>query len=203
MRFVTCIVSERQLRLYGHLAHFPDADPAHQILSAREYREWRMPMGRPHASELQQVDRHLKEMGMGQASAWWMARRRPLEYWWKVDTATRYSACTCTGDLLNLSLAHMHGFPHTCTAWWHVPHGFDAAACPLPTRLRRCRSTWFVRRSHNLLNSVMHHGPKFEFRLLIRTPHTTHTPHGVICTHFYHVHVCCLHTSSLAETTDY
>ena len=45
MRFVTCIVREHQLRLYGHVAHFPDADPAHQILSARESREWRRPMG--------------------------------------------------------------------------------------------------------------------------------------------------------------
>jgi len=38
MRFVTCIVRDRQLRLYGHVAHFPDADPAHHILSAREPR---------------------------------------------------------------------------------------------------------------------------------------------------------------------
>ena len=45
MRFVTCIVHERRLRLYGHVARFPDADPAHQILSARESREWRRPMG--------------------------------------------------------------------------------------------------------------------------------------------------------------
>ena len=36
LRFVTCIVRERQLRLYGHVAHFPDTDPAHKILSARE-----------------------------------------------------------------------------------------------------------------------------------------------------------------------
>ena len=69
MRFVTCIVRERQLRLYRHGARFLDADPAHQILSARESREWRRPMGRPRASWLQQVDRHLKEIGM--------ARRRP------------------------------------------------------------------------------------------------------------------------------
>ena len=88
MRFATCIVRKRQLQLYGHVAHFPDADPAHQILSARESREWRRPMGRPRASWLQQVDRHLKEMGKGQASAWGMARRRPLEYRWKVDAAT-------------------------------------------------------------------------------------------------------------------
>ena len=39
MRFVTCIVSERQPRLYGHVARFADADPAHQILSAREPHE--------------------------------------------------------------------------------------------------------------------------------------------------------------------
>ena len=97
MRFVTCIVRERQLRLYGHVARFPDADRAHQILSARESREWRRPMGIPRASWLQQVDRHLKEMGMGQASAWGMARRRPLKYWWKVDVAMHCSgACPHT-----------------------------------------------------------------------------------------------------------
>ena len=32
MRFVTCIVRERQLWLYGLVARFPDADPAQQIL---------------------------------------------------------------------------------------------------------------------------------------------------------------------------
>ena len=79
MRFVTCIVRECQLWLSGHLAHFPDADPAHQILSAREHREWRRTMGRPRASWLQQVDKHLKEMGMGEASTWGMASRRSLE----------------------------------------------------------------------------------------------------------------------------
>ena len=68
MRFVTCIVREHQVRLYGHVDHFPDADPALQILSARKSYEWRRPTGRPRASWLQQVDQHLKEMGMGQAS---------------------------------------------------------------------------------------------------------------------------------------
>ena len=95
MRFVTCIFREHQLRLYGHVARFPVADPAHQILSARESREWRSPMGQPRAPWLQQVDRHLKEMGMGQSSAQRMARRRPLEYLWIVDAATRCSS-TCS-----------------------------------------------------------------------------------------------------------
>jgi len=53
------------------------ADSAHQILSAMEPREWSWPMGRPRASWLQQVDQHPKEIGMGQASAWGVARRRP------------------------------------------------------------------------------------------------------------------------------
>ena len=75
----------------------PDADPAHQILSAGESREWRRPVGRSRASWLQQVDHHLKEMGMGLASAWGMARQRPLEYRRKVDAATRCSgACSHT-----------------------------------------------------------------------------------------------------------
>ena len=80
MRFVTCIVRERQLRLEGHVAPFPDADPAHQILTVRESREWRRPMGRTRASWLQQIDQHLKEMGIGEASPWGIARLRPLEW---------------------------------------------------------------------------------------------------------------------------
>ena len=63
MRFVTCIVRERQLRLYGHVVHFPDADSVHQMLSAREPRKWRRPTGL-RASWMQQVDQHLKDMGM-------------------------------------------------------------------------------------------------------------------------------------------
>ena len=77
MRFATCMVCEHQLRLYGHVARFPDTDSVHQIRSAREPREWRRPMGRPCAS--------------------WMARRRPLEYRRKVDAATCCSgACSHT-----------------------------------------------------------------------------------------------------------
>jgi len=63
MIFVTCIVRERQLWLYGHVARFSDADPAQQIFSVRESREWMRPMGRPRSSWLQQVDQHLKEGG--------------------------------------------------------------------------------------------------------------------------------------------
>ena len=50
---ICCLHRERHLQLYGHVARFPDADPAHQILSAREPNEWRRSMGRPRASWLQ------------------------------------------------------------------------------------------------------------------------------------------------------
>ena len=46
-----------------------------------------------------QVDQHLKEMGMGQVSAWGMARQRPLEYCRKVDAATRCLAYARIPDL--------------------------------------------------------------------------------------------------------
>ena len=45
MTFVTCRVREHQLQLYEHVARFPDAEPAHQILSVREPHEWSKLMG--------------------------------------------------------------------------------------------------------------------------------------------------------------
>ena len=75
MRFVTYIVREHQLWLYGHVARFPDADPAHQILSVRDCCVLRLVL-------------HTKEIGMGQASAWGMARRTPLAEKWTQRYAT-------------------------------------------------------------------------------------------------------------------
>ena len=49
-----------------------------------------MPMGRPQAPWLRQMESHLKDTGMaGLASAWAMARRRLKEYRRKVHAATR------------------------------------------------------------------------------------------------------------------
>ena len=75
LRQVTCVNRERQLRLYGHLARLPAEDPAHRILSYRDPRGWNMPIGRPQASWLRQMESHLKNTGMtGLATAWVMAR---------------------------------------------------------------------------------------------------------------------------------
>jgi hypothetical protein len=89
MRSVTCIIRERQLRSFGHVARFPEADPAHQIISSRDPVGWRRPPGRPRTTWLRQVDRYCREMGLGKASAWGISRRRPQEYRRRVDAATR------------------------------------------------------------------------------------------------------------------
>ena len=64
MRFVTRIVRECQ-----HVSRFPDADPAHQILSKRQPRWWRRPTGRPRASWLQYWDGQGICLGNGQTEA--------------------------------------------------------------------------------------------------------------------------------------
>ena len=48
MRPITCMIRERQMRLYGHVARFPVSDPAGRILSAREPAGRTRPVGRPH-----------------------------------------------------------------------------------------------------------------------------------------------------------
>ena len=87
IKFVTCIVRERQLQLYGHVARFPDADPAHPILSAREPGDWR----RPTADHVPCGCSRLISI----LSRWGWAGQLPAEYWRKVDVATRYSG-TCS-----------------------------------------------------------------------------------------------------------
>ena len=89
MRLVTCMVRERQLRLFGHVARFAEADPANRILNARDPRGWVRPVGRPRLSWLQQMDGHLEDLGMGRAAARRLAIRRPKEFRKKVDAATR------------------------------------------------------------------------------------------------------------------
>ncbi|XP_069977541.1 uncharacterized protein [Penaeus vannamei] len=44
------IIHDRQLRLYGNLARFPQVDPVHQVVSVRDAPGWRRPLGRPWRS---------------------------------------------------------------------------------------------------------------------------------------------------------
>ena len=97
MRCITCIISQHQLQLHGHVARFPGNDPAAQILSFRKPGQWIGRPGRQRSTWLSEVDNKFREVGMGQVAALGMASRRPMEYRKKVDAATRYcSACSPT-----------------------------------------------------------------------------------------------------------
>ena len=65
MRYVTFTIRERQLRLFGHFARLPEADPARQVLYTREPTNWRRRRGRAGACWVEQMDRHCPELGMG------------------------------------------------------------------------------------------------------------------------------------------
>ena len=74
-RLITSIVRQRQLRLYRHVARYPEADPASRVISERDNPEWRRPRERPQSSWLGQVDASCWELiGMGRELAWGLAR---------------------------------------------------------------------------------------------------------------------------------
>ena len=81
MRFVTCIACEHQLRLYGHVTRFPVADPAHQILSAREPHERTRPMGRLRRPGICLGDGQMDDLGvLGESGCSDVLLRRMLPY---------------------------------------------------------------------------------------------------------------------------
>ena len=89
-RPITSIVRQRQLRLYGHVARLPEADPSHQVLSLTDNPGWRRPRGRPHRSWLGQIDESCRELlNMGRGPAWRLARGNPQEWRRRVGVATR------------------------------------------------------------------------------------------------------------------
>ena len=89
-RPITSIVRQRQLRLYGHVARYPEADPACRVVSVRDNPTWRRPRGRPQNSWLRQVDASCWELlGIGREPAWRLARRDRQEWRRRVGEATR------------------------------------------------------------------------------------------------------------------
>ena len=87
---VICTIRDRQLRLYGHLARFPQDDPAHQVVSIRDNPGWRRPVGRPRKSWLGQIDQTCREeLEMGRVPAWRLAMRDPRRWKRRVDAAMR------------------------------------------------------------------------------------------------------------------
>ena len=55
-RPITSIVRQHQLRLYGHVARYLEADPAYRVVSVRDNPTWRRTRGGPQNSWLRHVD---------------------------------------------------------------------------------------------------------------------------------------------------
>ena len=92
-RPITHIIRHRQLQLYGHVARFPEADPAHRVISERVNPGWRRPRGRPRNSWLEQIDHSCHEiLRGGRVAAWRVARRDPREWSRRVSEAMRPTA---------------------------------------------------------------------------------------------------------------
>ena len=57
------------------VAHYPEINPASQVVSERDNPEWRRPRGHPQSSWLGQVDASYWELlGMGKGLTWGLAR---------------------------------------------------------------------------------------------------------------------------------
>ncbi|KAG2459079.1 SESD1 protein, partial [Polypterus senegalus] len=69
MRHITCIVRERQFWHYGHVARFPEIDPARRILIAVDRNNWTRPRGGPCNTWLEQIEGHFQGMGLDCVSA--------------------------------------------------------------------------------------------------------------------------------------
>ena len=64
LREVTCILRERQLRLYWNVCRLHAEHFARLILSCRGPSGWTLPSGRTHLSWLREVQCYLRDMGM-------------------------------------------------------------------------------------------------------------------------------------------
>ena len=89
-RHIGCIVRERQLRLYGHVARLPEVDPAHLVVLVGDNPEWIRPLGRPRETWLRKVDRSCDRLlGLDRVAAWDLAGGDPREWSRRVSAATR------------------------------------------------------------------------------------------------------------------
>ena len=98
MRTVSCMIRQRRLRTYGHLARFSEDDPAHQILKARDPAGWVRPVGGVKDTWLRQLKDKDLDGGMGPAQAWTVARKKPQQ-WGRRVSAAKCRGGACPHDL--------------------------------------------------------------------------------------------------------
>ena len=77
MTNISKLVLERQKSLFGHVARFPETDPAHKILSCGNPPLWKRGRGRPPHTWLKQLDSYFAEVGTTRERAWALAMGDP------------------------------------------------------------------------------------------------------------------------------
>ncbi len=115
-------VHQCQLSLYGHMMRYPEADPAHRVVSVRDNPEWRRPRERPRNSWLEQVNRSCQEiLGVRRGPAWRLAQRVPE--FSVVGLAWRHAPRRISQSINEgiLQGARCHSNPTTSN--WGVPPG--------------------------------------------------------------------------------
>ena len=74
---ISKLVLERQKSMFGHVARFPNGDPAHQILSCGNPPLWKRGRGRPPHTWLKQMDGYFAGVGTTRERAWALAKGDP------------------------------------------------------------------------------------------------------------------------------
>ncbi|KAG2456575.1 NUFP1 protein, partial [Polypterus senegalus] len=77
MRHITCIVRERHLRHYGHVACFTEGDATCKILFVGDPSGWTRPRSRPCNTWLWQIEGNFQKVGLDRVSAWGIANWDP------------------------------------------------------------------------------------------------------------------------------
>ena len=63
MNQVTCMIRQRQLRLFGHVVRFPRSDPFSRVILEEISLAWIRPRGRTPVTRLKRIDDHWWELG--------------------------------------------------------------------------------------------------------------------------------------------
>ncbi len=93
LRYIVCTVRQRQLRIYGHVAHFLKVDSAYRAVSERDNSGWWWLMGRQQNSWLEKVDECCWDaLRMGRSPARRPTSKNPREWRRRVCWETRHSA---------------------------------------------------------------------------------------------------------------
>ena len=97
---VTCMIRQRQLRLFGHVARYPESDPVSRVISEEINPAWRKPRGRPPVTCLQRIDGHCRELGLRRREHACDTSRRDPQGWCRALASSKRCLGVCCHYLM-------------------------------------------------------------------------------------------------------